>query len=218
MKVAVIFGPPGVGKGTQCSLLSERKGVIHISTGSILREEVKLQTELGKQVESVLARGDLVSDDLLFSSLLSYIQRLDLSKDGWLLLDGVPRNVGQVEKLNSIITEKELNIDMVVSLEADTDELINRFAKRWTCNKCGFIGSFTSISEAHDAVCVKCNATSSFERRKDDEAESVKYRMSVYHEKTAPVKKVLSAKTRIFEVNGVRDIEVIYSDIAVLFN
>jgi len=216
VQVAVIFGPPGAGKGTQCGLMAERMGVTHISTGELLRSEVKAQTNVGLQVKDVLNRGDLVSDDLLFGCLKSYLGRLEMSSVSWLLLDGVPRNESQIEGLESVLTEMGLKVSKVVALEADVDQLVERFSKRWLC-KCGYVGAFETVQEATQVVCPKCGSKGSFFRRDDDSPESVRHRMAVYHNTTAPVKAYYEKLGVVFTVNAIGVVENVYNDIRRLF-
>lgn len=211
-KVVVFFGPPGVGKGTQCGLLAERLGVKHVSTGGLLRAEIGSGSELGRTVKEVVSAGKLVNDELLFSCLGSFLKRSSLDS-GVLLLDGVPRNVPQVSGLDAILSGFGLKVDAVVSLVAPVEMLVERFSKRWTCS-CGQVEAFESEAIAMSAKCQKCSSVGRFSRREDDRPEVVSNRMEIYHNETAPVQALYSKRGKVFEVDGLKPVETVYVGVA----
>ncbi len=211
-KVFVFLGPPGVGKGTQCSLLVERLGVKHVSTGSIIREEIAAASELGKQVKDLVQGGGLVEDALLFSCLNAFLHRCDLSS-GILLLDGVPRTVSQVTTLCSVLSGMGLEIAGVISLAASTDELVIRFSKRWTC-ACGNVTSLELEAYANTQACLKCGKVGLFSRREDDQTQVVSRRMEIYRNETEPISEIYRRTGKLREISGLRAVELVYVDVA----
>jgi adenylate kinase len=212
MKVFVFFGPPGVGKGTQCGLLAERLGVRHVSTGSIIRAEISAGTDLGRKVKDLVQAGNLVDDSLLFSCLKAFLERSDL-REGTLLLDGVPRTVAQVSGLDDVLRPMALKVNGVISLIAPVDDLVSRFAKRWTCG-CGYVGSFETESVAQTTACPKCSKLGGFTRREDDKPEVVSKRMEIYRNETEPVAAIYRQNGKIKEIDGLRAVEHVYLDVA----
>ncbi len=211
-KVFVFFGPPGVGKGTQCGLLAERLGVRHVSTGSIIRAEISAGSDLGRKVKDLVQAGNLVDDALLFSCLKAFLERSDLS-EGTLLLDGVPRTVAQVAGLDGVLSPLGLKVNGVISLVAPVDELVSRFAKRWTCT-CGYVGSFETEAAARGGACPKCSKVGGFSRREDDKPEVVTRRMEIYRSETEPVAAIYRQNGKIREIDGLRAVEHVYLDVA----
>lgn len=214
MKIVVFLGPPGVGKGTQAGFLSMRLGLEHVSTGALLRSEIASGSSLGAKVKAVVESGSLVNDELLFECLESGLMRLSQGTAKVAILDGVPRTLSQVEKLEKALSARGLKVDSVVALTAPVESLVERFAKRWTCTKCSAVESFGSPDAAASATCKKCGSHASFMRREDDAPEAVRKRLSIYHEETAPLVDVYRKKGSLFEVDGLRPPEWVYVDVA----
>jgi len=214
MKVAIIFGPPGAGKGTQCSFLSKRLGFTHISTGAMIRQEIASQSDLGLKVKNIVESGRLVEDDVILSCLESVLKTVSLQQDSLILLDGIPRNVAQAEGLQDLLASFQLKINKVVLLQADLDRLVERFSRRWTCNACGQIASISQHADISEYVCPACHAKGSMTRRKDDELETVKQRFSVYQEETAPLISYYQDKDVFEVVDALHSPEFVYVKIA----
>lgn len=174
----LFLGPPGAGKGTQAAMLARALKVPHISTGVMLRDAVAAGTELGKQVESVMAAGDLVSDDLVVAIVDARLEEDD-ARCGY-LLDGFPRNVAQANALNDAVVDA---IGTVLLLEVDTDELVARLLRR-----------------------------SEDEGRADDNEETIRRRLDVYHAETAPL--VEHYADAVIRVDGVGGIDDVFSRVA----
>lgn len=211
MKVFVIFGPPGVGKGTQCSLVADRLLVQHVSTGSIIRGEIASGSPLGLRVKDIVAGGKLVDDATLFSCLDGFLSRSNLS-EGVLLLDGVPRTTSQISGLDSVLAKLRLEVNGVISITAPVGDLISRFAKRWTC-VCGQVMAFDTSEVAMSAKCCKCSAIGKFARREDDKPEVVAKRMEIYLQETEPIAAIYRTRGKIREVDGLRSVEEVYLDV-----
>ena len=175
----VLLGPPGVGKGTQGELLAQRLRVPRIATGDVLRTARREGTPLGRKAQAAMDRGDLVPDDVILG-----IMKETLAADGarrGSILDGVVRTVPQAEGLERVLDELGRRVDAVVLFEAPEDELVRRLSARTTCDKC----QTPYTGREPGTRCDKCGGT--LVRRADDEPASVRNRLRVYREQTAPV-------------------------------
>lgn len=213
MKVIIFLGPPGVGKGTQCSLLNSRLGVKHISTGAIIRQEIASESPLGLKVKSLVESGHLVDDKSIFECLESTLNHMDLKQNDIILLDGIPRNLSQAKEFDVLISKFSSKVDLVVSLSADLDKLIERFEKRWTCSSCGKIESISPDANIAKYVCSSCEKVGTMFRRKDDEPETVKKRFSVYQQETQPLISFYADRNNLCVVDGLRQPEIVYAEI-----
>ncbi|MFI5251770.1 MAG: adenylate kinase [Bacteroidota bacterium] len=180
----VLFGPPGVGKGTQAIRLAQKLSIPHISTGDILREAVATNTELGRKAKSIIESGKLVSDDIMIG-IITDVVKSDKCKNGF-ILDGFPRTVPQAEALNTVLKNLQRPIDSVISLEASEQELVNRLSKRVTCSNCKSVFNLLVDTLADPQKCPKCSGV--LYQRDDDKPETIQKRLKVYMESTAPVK------------------------------
>ena len=182
-KYMVFLGPPGAGKGTQAKRVVEKYGFKHISTGDMFREAVKNGTPVGLQAKGYMDRGELVPDDVVIGIVRERMQKGDL-QDGF-ILDGFPRTVAQAEALDSILTEVSMPLDMVLNLNVDDDILIKRLTSRRVCRQCGAIYNVLFQPPKEEGVCDKCGGE--LYQRDDDNEESVKNRLEVYHSQTQPL-------------------------------
>ena len=181
----ILFGAPGAGKGTQASFLINEFDLIQISTGDILREAVKHQTELGKKVENIMANGDLVPDEIIFSLISNRLNDKDV-KNGF-IFDGFPRNLKQAEKLEQIMNERNINLDFVFHIDVDEDILTSRIENRAKQEK---------------------------NSRKDDTSAVLIERLKVYNRETKPVLDYYSKKKVLNVIDGMGTIEQVSSNIA----
>lgn len=177
----VLMGPPGAGKGTQGEILSKRLGINTISTGVMLRTAIKEQTEIGKSVEKLINDGKLVPDDVMVELIKERLQKPDCANG--FILDGFPRTTAQAEAL----TESGVKIDKVLSLEVQDEAIIERLSSRRECSKCGAPYNVISNKPATEGKCDKCGGE--LIQRKDDNPDTIKNRLNVYHEQTEPIKK-----------------------------
>jgi adenylate kinase len=213
MKVIIFLGPPGVGKGTQCSLLSSRLGVKHISTGAIIRQEIASESALGLKVKSIVESGHLVDDKSIFECLKNALILMKPKQNDLILLDGIPRNLSQAKEFDVLIGEFSSKVDLVLSLSADLNKLLERFEKRWTCSSCGKIDSIAPQADISNYVCINCDKLGTMFRRKDDEPETVKRRFTVYQQETLPLVSYYADRNNLSIIDGLRQPEIVYAEI-----
>jgi adenylate kinase len=211
LKVVVLFGPPGAGKGTQASLLSSRLGAKHISTGGLLRAQIAGGSALGVRIKAIVESGSLVDDVTLFEALEAELGGFDDDANATLVLDGVPRTESQVGLLDACLAARGLNVGVVLYVSAPVQKLVERFAKRWACRSCGNVFAFEAASVAQEATCVSCGAEGAMYRRADDAPETVERRFRVYEEETLPVVAKYKARKLVFEIDGLQSPEQVYA-------
>lgn len=195
----ILIGCPGAGKGTQAKKLSKYFNIAHISTGDLLREQIELKTDLGKKVTDIMNAGQLVSDEIVSEILARRIERADCI-NGY-ILDGYPRNLNQAEGLSNITG----NIDRVVLIDVDDNVIVERMAGRRGCPKCGHMYHVEYNPPKNSGICDECG--SELIQRKDDTEETVKSRLKVYHETTAPIIHYYDEKGILLQVDGMGSID-----------
>ena len=199
----ILFGGPGVGKGTQAKILSTKLNIPHISTGDILRQAVKDQSEMGKKAEKIINRGDLVPDDIMIGIIKERLSKPD-SQNGF-ILDGFPRTEIQAAALDKLLEELGISQFAVVYIYADEEELINRLNRRRACKKCGKIFSLEKIDGLDK--CPNCGAENSFYLRDDDKEDVIRNRLKVFNSSTIPVLNYYKERREVISVNGIGNIE-----------
>ena len=177
MKI-IFLGPPGAGKGTYASRLTPILGVPHISTGDIVRDEIKAQTELGKTIREYSDKGELVPDEIITKLLTKRLRKPDHEKG--FILDGFPRTIKQAEALDKIS-----KIDLVINLNVPDEIIIKRLSNRLTCKKCGTIYNKLTLKPKRDNICDECGGQ--LYQREDDKPEVIQERLNVYRKKTEPL-------------------------------
>jgi adenylate kinase len=211
----IIFGPPGVGKGTQAQILSQKLNIPHISTGDMLREAVKNQTELGLKAKSFMDKGELVPDDVMIG-IIKEVLSSERCKNGF-ILDGFPRTIAQAEALDKIFEELNIKLDYVISLEVDDDEIIKRLTNRRVCKNCGAVFNLLIDKIPEDNKCPRCGGE--LYQRSDDNPEVIKNRLKVYRESTQILLEYYAKRGILKSINGVGEIseitEKIYKNIGV---
>ena len=210
----ILFGPPGVGKGTQAKLLSAKLSIPHISTGDMLREAANEQTELGKKAKAIMDTGHLVSDDIMIGIIRDVMQS-PKCRNGF-ILDGFPRTLPQAKALLSVLSELHLKLDVVINMEIDDEEVVQRLSKRLTCKGCGTIYNLNIDRLPDTAKCPKCGG--SLYQREDDKPETVRKRLRVYSDSTSPVKEYYRGLGLLKNVHGIGGIEEIHHQILSLLS
>ena len=201
MKI-VLLGAPGCGKGTQAAKICEKYNIPHISTGDIFRENIKNQTPLGIKVKTIMDNGELCPDDVTCELVKDRLAQQDC-QNGY-LLDGFPRNLFQANALQDFAKP-----DVVIDINVDLAKIERRLIGRRSCPKCN--GSFHIDFIGDTKVCPTCGGELII--RKDDNVETVKERLSVYHNQTAPLIEYYKNQKILFEINGDQKIEDVFSEI-----
>ena len=201
----ILLGAPGAGKGTQAELLTEKLGIPSISTGNMLREAMANGSDLGKQVRSYMDSGSLVPDELILGIVAERVSQPDC-KNGF-ILDGVPRTLAQAQALDA----KGVKIDHVVSIEVDDAVIEGRMTGRRVCTKCGASYHITANPTKAEGICDVCGAEVAI--RKDDAPETVRKRLSIYHETTEVLKDYYLKQGKLRLVEGNQPIEDAFAEI-----
>lgn len=209
MKRVVLLGPPGAGKGTQASGIAEKYAILHISTGDIFRANVKQGTELGLKAKEYMDKGALVPDELTCELVEDRIMQEDC-KNGY-LLDGFPRTEFQAEHLDSFLSSKGQKLDCVIDIEVPDEILLPRAAGRRVCRSCGRPYHVSFMPPKKEGVCDACGGE--VYQRADDAEETVKNRLRVYAEQTAPLALYYKNAGILKEINGDQDTDKVFADI-----
>ncbi|MHB8781092.1 MAG: adenylate kinase [Candidatus Geothermincolia bacterium] len=179
----IMLGPPGAGKGTQAQRLSVEYGVPQISTGDILRDNVKRGTPLGVKAKAIMERGDLLPDDVVIEIVRDRLAQPDC--EAGFILDGFPRTAGQADALGRLLAEESKPLDAVINVDVSDEILVGRISGRRTCRECGRMYHVDFEPPASDAACGDCSGE--LYQRDDDKEETVRRRLIEYHDKTQPL-------------------------------
>jgi adenylate kinase len=186
-----MLGPPGAGKGTYASRLNVSLGVPHISTGDMVRDEIKAQTELGKKIKQYSDKGELVPDEIIIQLLADRLKKPDCKKG--FILDGFPRTINQAESLDKIS-----RIDVAINLNVPDEIIITRLSNRVTCKKCGAIYNLLTLKPKKEGVCDNCGGE--LYQRYDDKPKVIQERLNVYRENTEPLIEYYRKKSLLKDV------------------
>ena len=206
----ILIGPPGVGKGTQSALLVARQGLIPLSSGDIFRKEIEAKTDLGRLAKRYIDHGELVPNGVTIEMMAKRLRDDEVRKGGF-VLDGFPRTSRQAEALDEILFEMEMGLDKVVSIEVDEETIVGRLSGRLGCTKCGELYHSVNKPPKREGLCDKCD--SPLFVRTDDQAETIRERLRVFREKTAPVIEYYRASGDLQVVDGCDDPEDVFGQI-----
>ena len=209
-----MLGAPGVGKGTQASMLAQRLGVPHLVSGDCFRNHQKEGTVLGQQVTEFMNKGLLVPDDITISMMLEKV--FSDSVIGGFVLDGFPRNLHQAKELENELTSKSLDIDRAILIEVSEEEIISRLETRVVCPQCNAVYNGSTNPSREVGICDKCSVT--LQRRPDDQTTSIKKRLALYREETGPVIEFYECRGKLKKVDGVGEVGTVCLRIAESFN
>jgi adenylate kinase len=194
----VVFGAPGVGKGTQAKLLAEKLSIPHISTGDILRNSIKNESTLGLKAKSIVESGGLVPDDLMAGLIKDVLSQKESEKG--FILDGYPRTLNQAKLLDEIFRQLKNDKEYYIAITVDDELIIQRLSNRLACKECGTIFTLKEVKDKNK--CPKCGAPGSLYKRKDDEEDVIRNRLNVFHAQTKPVLDYYNSKGKMIFVDG----------------
>jgi adenylate kinase len=199
----ILFGAPGAGKGTQAAILAEKTGLVHITTGELFREAIRQETELGKQAKPYYDGGQLVPDRLTIAMLLERLSQGDCARGA--ILDGFPRTLDQATALDEALAQEGRAIDKVVYIQVPEDDLLGRLSGRWNCRQCSSVYHERFQPPRQAGRCDQCGGE--LYQRDDDKPETVRRRLEVYFQQTAPLIDYYQAKGKLVEINGGKSVD-----------
>lgn len=206
----ILLGPPGAGKGTQARFLCDERDMIQLSTGDMLREAKDSGTEMGKVVADVMARGELVTDEIVIGLIR---EKLGGDKKGGFIFDGFPRTLAQADALGALLAETGETLDAVIEMQVDDNALVARITARSTCGSCGEVYNDHTKPIPADGKCSNCGGTE-FKRRADDNEDSLRTRLMAYYKQTSPLIGYYYAKGDLTSVDGLGEIDAVAGEIA----
>jgi adenylate kinase len=195
----ILLGPPGAGKGTQAEAITEKRGLVQLSTGEMLRRAVKAGTPIGREASAIMEAGGLVPDKIVIQIIAERIAASDCAKG--FILDGFPRTLKQAAALDVLLASLGKQIDAVIEIKVDDKVLIDRISGRYMCANCGASYHDTNCKPKVEGICDRCGSKA-FVRRADDNAETVKNRLMAYYRETAPLIGYYFAKGKLRTVDG----------------
>jgi len=201
----ILIGPPGAGKGTQAHKLVAERGMVQLSTGDMLRHAQASGSPMGKQVKDIMARGDLVSDEIVIGLIEEQLDGGAASAG--VIFDGFPRTLGQADALAEMLARKGLTLDCVIAMTVDDDALVARVTGRFTCGSCGEVYHDVNKAPAKADTCDKCGAVDSFKRRADDNETSMRTRLFNYYRDTSTLIGYYHAKGLLKTIDGLGEID-----------
>ncbi len=207
----ILLGPPGAGKGTQARKLVDERNMVQLSTGDMLRAARTSGTEMGKQVAAVMDRGDLVTDEIVIGLIREQLEA-DNGAGGY-IFDGFPRTLAQADALGRLLIDMGENLDAVIEMQVDDDALVSRIVARSTCGNCGEVYNDNTKPIPEDQKCTNCGA-SDFQRRPDDNEDSLRTRLMAYYKQTSPLVGYYFARGDLKSVDGLATMDEVAASIA----
>lgn len=208
MKI-IMLGAPGAGKGTQAKQIAAKYQIPHISTGDIFRANIKNGTELGKKAKEYMDQGLLVPDELTCDLVMDRISQDDC--ENGFVLDGFPRTIPQAEALDAALTKIGESMDYAIDVDVQDESIIKRMSGRRACLNCGATYHVVTIPPKQEGICDNCG--SQLVLRDDDQPETVKKRLDVYHEQTQPLIDYYKEKGILKSVDGMEPMETVFANI-----
>ncbi len=205
----VLLGPPGAGKGTQAKVLSSRLELAHISTGDLLRQNVKDSSDLGREAKGFMDKGLLVPDELVAKMLEERFSRPDIKRG--FILDGYPRNLNQAKTLEAMLKDAGSGIDAVIYLDSSEKVIIQRLSGRLVCGSCGLNFHSTNMPPKTAGICDKCGGK--LYQRSDDKEETVLRRLEVYRNEVASLIDYYEKEKKLYRISADKDAEVVLNEI-----
>jgi len=202
----ILFGAPGVGKGTQAKMISNYFKIPQISTGDMLREAIRNKNDLGKSAQSFMDKGSLVPDDLILKIIKHRILEPDCSRG--FILDGFPRTIAQAKSLALLMQEMQLPPFILVDINVSDKDILDRLMGRKTCTKCGADYNKLTRPAPENNICTDCGGT--IATRDDDNEETIQNRLRIYGEQTAPVKDFYKKRGTFINIDGNKSVEQVY--------
>ena len=195
----ILLGPPGAGKGTQSQRLVDSRGMVQLSTGDMLRAAVRAGTPTGVAAKAIMDAGELVSDDVIGDLIGEALDAVPVGTG--VIFDGYPRTEAQADGLDRLLGERGRTLDAVIELQVDESALVQRISGRFSCASCGESYHDTFKQPAVEGVCDVCGSTE-FKRRPDDDADTVRHRLGVYRQQTAPILPGYEARRLVTRIDG----------------
>jgi adenylate kinase len=211
----ILLGPPGAGKGTQARRLVDERNMIQLSTGDMLREAKDSGTEMGKIVADVMARGDLVTDEIVIGLIREKLEAG--SAGGGYIFDGFPRTLAQADALGALLGDLNEPLDAVIEMRVNDDALVDRITARSTCGSCGEVYNDHTKPIPADGKCTNCGGTE-FKRRADDNEESLRTRLLAYYKQTSPLLGYYYAKGDLKTVDGMGEMDAVAAEISAILD
>lgn len=211
----ILMGLPGAGKGTQAEKIVEAYKIPHISTGDMFREAMKQETPMGLEAKAYIDKGELVPDSVTNGIVRDRLAQSDTEKG--FLLDGFPRTLAQAEELDLILEELDKKIDDVLNIHVESDVLIERLAGRIICRECGATYHKKNNPPKVEGTCDKCGSHD-FYQREDDKPETVKNRLAVNIENSAPILEYYASQGVLHTIDGDRDIQSVFNDVKTIID
>jgi len=205
MMNVIIIGPPGAGKGTQAEIICKELDLAHVSSGDLLRGEVKAKSKLGLEAEGYMKAGELVPDQLMINMILNKVKGLKSEGKGF-MLDGFPRNIEQAKALDASFKEESIEVSSLIALVVGSEEIVERLTSRRVCPVSNKI---YNTREADVANCNCCDESVALIKRKDDEEDVIRQRLRVYTESTEPILGYYREKHELLEIDGSQEKDTI---------